>query len=334
MGVTETQELTGSARPSRGARQGGSRGARQGAWRGAGLRRVVVASVVGAVMAGTAGAGGAAAHPVSARAAVVNTAKIYFGVDGTVSKAAAGQDVARHLYGQLTRSVPNARMVTMGITGLSYASVAAAQPGSATYTDIVRWADTIKARGTQTLFGFAHEPEAADQAHFGTAAQYIAAYQHVVDIIRAQDVPNISYVWQLTAYGFVRKGDHNAANYYPGDGYVDYVAADAYNWGGCVGHSSWRQLAAIADPVLAFAQAHNKLAMLAEFGSQAGPQRAAWLTAAQQYFIDHRSELGAAFYFDRPPTTANGAHCNWSLTSTADITAFRAIAANTTDFTS
>ena len=298
------------------------------------LRKALFASVVGLAMACTATVGTAAAHPVTAKTAVVNTGKIYFGVDGTVSQAAKGENVARHVYGQLTRSVPNARMVTMGITGLTYASVAAAAPGSATYNDIVRWADTIKARGTQTLFGFVHEPEANDQARFGTATQYIAAYQHVVDIMRAQDVPNISYVWQLTAYGFVRKGDHNAANYYPGDNYVDYVAADAYNWGGCVSHSSWRDLSAIADPVLAFAEAHDKLAMLAEFGSQSGPQRAAWLDAAQQYFIANRSELAAAFYFDRPPTTANGAGCNWSLTSSADIAAFRAIAANTTDFTS
>ena len=74
--------------------------------------------------------------------------------------------------------------------------------------------------------------------------------------------------------------------------------------------------------------------MLAEFGSQSGPQRAAWLNSAQQYFIANRSELVAAFYFDRPPTTANGADCNWSLTSSADIAAFRAIADDTAYFTS
>ena len=66
--------------------------------------------------------------------------------------------------------------------------------------------------------------------------------------MRAQDVPNVSYVWQMTAYGFVRKGAGNAINYYPGDNYVDYVAADAYNWGGCVSGSTWRALSAVARP--------------------------------------------------------------------------------------
>ena len=300
------------------------------------LRKTVLACVVGLAMAATATTGSAAAaHPTTTNTpAVVNTNKIYFGVDGTVSQAAQGLNVARHIYGEIGDSVPDARMVTMGIDGYTYTDISSAAPGSAIYTNIVRWADTIKARGTQTFFGFVHEPEASDNAQFGTAPQYIAAYQHVVDIMRAQDVPNVSYVWQLTAYGFVRKGAGNAINYYPGDTYVDYVAADAYNWGGCVAHSSWRDLSVITNPVLAFAQAHNKLAMLAEFGSQTGPLRAAWLASAQQYFIANQSELVAAFYFDRPPTTANGAGCTWSLTSTPDIAAFAAIANDTTYFTS
>ena len=55
-------------------------------------------------------------------------------------------------------------MVTMGINGFTYADVAASTPGSEIYTDIVRWADTIKARGSQTFFGFVHEPESSDSA--------------------------------------------------------------------------------------------------------------------------------------------------------------------------
>jgi hypothetical protein len=302
------------------------------------FRKAILASVVGLAMACTATVGSAAAHPAAPATAnttaAVNTAKIYFGVDGTVSQAAQGVNVARHIYGELTDNVPNARMVTMGIDGFTYADISAAAPGSTIYNDIVRWANTIKTRGTFTYFGFVHEPESKDQAHFGTASQYIAAYQHVVDVMRAQNVPNVSYVWQLTAYGFVRKGAGNAINYYPGDNYVDYVAADAYNWGGCVAGTPWRDLSAVANPVLAFAEAHGKLAMLAEFGSQSGPQRAAWLTSAHQYFIANQGELVAAFYFDRPPTTPNGAGCNWALTSSADVAAFQAIANDTTYFTS
>ncbi len=201
-------------------------------------------------------------RPSRSSPAVVNTGKIYFGVDGTASKAVSGLSVARHLYGQPQRGVPNARMVTMGTGGASYSAIASAGPGSALYNDIVRWAQTIKARGSLTFFGFMHEPEAKDQAHWGSASQYIKAYQHVVTIMRTQKATNIRYAWQVTAYGFTRKSNP-ATNYYPGDAYVDDVAADPYNWGGCGSGSPWRPLGPIVDPVIKFAHAHGKLAILA-----------------------------------------------------------------------
>ena len=316
--------------------------------------RQMTAALAGAGVALTVMSTGASAHPApraakmtavsaqtahgagtAATQAAVSTGRIYFGVDGTVSQAAAGQNVGRHIYGQMMGSVPVAGMVTMQIDPYKYTDISAAQPGSVIYTNIERWADTIAARGSLTFFGFVHEPEAQDSARMGTAAQYIAAYQHVVDIIRARGVTNVRFVWQMTAYSFAAKPTRPeyAGNYYPGDAYVDDVAEDAYNWDGCDNTSAWRDLSAVAEPALAFATAHDKLVVVAEFASQAAPQRAAWLANAAQWLIANRAQIQAAFYFDRPPTTAAGATCNWSLTSTADIAAFRAIVADTAHFT-
>ena len=262
---------------------------------------------------------------------VTNTGKIDFGVDGTMSQVAKTVNVDRHIYGQLNSHVPVARMVTMGPGNSNYAAIASAQPGSSVYNNIVRWADTIKSRGTLTYFGFTHEPESKFQAKFGSTSQYIAAFRHVVTIFRAQHLSNVRYVWQMTAYGFVRKDSHAAANYYPGNSYVDIVASDAYNWFGCGSGGPWRDLAGIAQPTLDFAKAHNKLAMLAEFASEIGPQRATWLKNAQAYFIQNRFNLVAAFYFDRTPTQGPG--CDFQLHSSADQNAFRAIANDTAYFT-
>lgn len=309
---------------------------------------VVVTATVGAlaasVVAGasasprTAATIGAAASAGSATTTAKPQAaaggKIYFGVDGTVSTAANGMNLARHVYGQLGGSVPNARMVTMGTSGLSYSQIAGAQPGSSTYANIVRWADTIKDRGTLTFFGFQHEPESKDQARFGSASQYIAAYRHVADIIRAQNVDNVKFVWQVTAFAFRRTDSKAAIHYYPGDNYVDDVGADPYNWGDCRGGDKWVQLSTVTDPVLAFARAHGRQVVLAEFGSDSGSGRAAWLDSAHQYLIANRDLIRAAFYFDRPPTTSAGAGCHWSLTSGADVAAFRAIVDDSTYFTS
>jgi hypothetical protein len=309
-----------------------------------GHRTRIAASAAAAVVAVATMVGTASAqstettdhHLVATRhsAATVNTDKIYFGVDGTVSLAAEGQNVARHRYGQLTGRVPDSRMVTMSINGYTYASVAAAAPGSEIYTNIVRWADTIRDRGTLTFFGFIKEPEAANMARFGSVSDYLAAYRHVVDIFRSQNLPNVRYVWQMTAYSFVSKGPNSASNYYPGDAYVDDVGEDPYNWDGCGPGGPWRDLGTAASPALVFAQAHDKLAIIAEFASQSDPRRALWLAAAQQWLIANRGQIEAAFYFDRPPTTAAGSNCSWTLTNPDDVDAFRAIVADTTDFTS
>ena len=300
------------------------------------LLKTLFAAVLAASVACTATVAGAAAHAATpSTASAVNSNKILFGVDGTVSQAAQGLSVSRHIYGELGTSVPNATMVTMGIDGYVYTDISSAAPGSAIYNDIVRWADTIKARGTQTFFGFSHEPDSSDSARFGNAQQYIAAYQHVVDIIRSRSVPNVRFVWQMTAYSFAAKTtlSHYAGNYYPGDSYVDDVAEDAYNWDGCANTDSWRDLSAIAEPALDFAAAHDKLVVVAEFASQAGPQRASWLASAAHWLIANQARIQAAFYFDRPPTTSAGARCNWSLTSPADVAAFRSIVADTAYFT-
>lgn len=309
---------------------------------------VVVTAAIGALSASlvvgasasqrTASTSGASTSVVSQQhtssASATNAGKIYFGVDGTRSSAANGMNLARHVYGQVNGNVPEARMVTMGTSGQSWASVANAGPGSATYNNIVRWANTIKARGTLTMFGFAHEPESKYQQYLGSASQYIAAYRHVADIIRGQGVGNIQFVWQMTAYSFRTSGSQAAINYYPGDNYVDEVGADPYNWGDCRGDNQWVQLSTVTDPVLAFARNHGKTVVLAEFASTGGSQRAAWLNAAHQYFIANRSAIQGAFYFDRPATTAEGARCNWSLTSSADVSAFRSIVNDTNYFTS
>jgi hypothetical protein len=283
---------------------------------------------------GSTGKSTSSAGQAASSSAASNSGRIYFGVDGTVSSAANGMSLARHIYGQVNGNVPNARMVTMGTSGQSYAAIAGAKPGSGTYNNIVRWANTIKARGTLTLFGFDHEPESKYQSHQGSAAQYIAAYRHVADIIRSQGVSNVRFVWQMTAYSFRTKGSQAASRYYPGDNYVDDVGADPYNWGSCRGPGPWVQLSTVTDPVLTFARAHGKTVVLAEFASTGGSQRAAWLNSAHQYLVANRSTIQGAFYFDRKATSAEGARCNWSLTSSADVSAFRAIVNDTHYFSS
>ena len=257
---------------------------------------------------------------------------MFFGTtDGGYKQAVAGTGVQLddHKYSMFSRNVPTAAMITVGSDGIKWAQVAQAAPGSSLYNDIVRWAQTLKTRGP-VMLAYDHEPEASKRAGMGSPADYIAAYRHVESIFVQQGAKNVIWTWQMTANAFrVKATDQRAAaNWYPGDAWVDNVGADAYNWLGCagIGNKTNLEFSQVAAPAVAFARAHGKTASFPEWGSQDYPGRAQWLRNAQQFFVDNADTISAAFYFNVPPTGAFASSCHWFLTSPADLAAFRDIA--------
>jgi hypothetical protein len=245
--------------------------------------------------------------------------------------------VANHAYSQFSSNPPDARMITVAAGGASWKSVAAAGPGSALYNQIVHWADTIKARGGHVMVAYNHEPEASAGGQHGSAADFIAAWRHVVTIFRNQGASNVEWTWQMTAYAFrVNSGSSQyAAKWYPGDAYVDNVGADAYNWNTCgVGSGKYNELQFLGDPVLAFARSHHKAASFPEFASNQDSKRPTWIRNAHQYFLNNQDVLSAAFYFNRSPTVKANGDCKWALSSSADYQAFDEIANDRQHFTS
>jgi hypothetical protein len=246
--------------------------------------------------------------------------------------ARTGVGLAEHAYGFFSNKVPQAEMITVRAKNTKWRAVADAKPGSALHGQIAGWARTIKARGGSVMVAYSHEPEAHDRHTLGSAADYVAAWRRVKAIFDQEGASNVVWAWQMTAYSFKTKpsSDQHAAKWYPGDDVVDIVAADGYNWGSCGGHSGvTSSMASFTDPVIAFAKAHGKRVVLAEFGSIAGPGRAAWLKDAHKYLIANRDMIVAAFYFNLHRA---GEPCNWTLTTAAEYTALRAMAQDTVNF--
>ena len=153
----------------------------------------------------------------------------------------------------------------------------------------------------------------------------------MVDIFRARGARNVLFTWQMTAWSFRAKpADRRyAAKWYPGNGYVDVVGADAYNWYTCgPGTGKWREFSTLADPVLAFARARGKQAAFPEFGSIAHPQRAAWLAGVHRYVVANKASIQALFYFHRPSTVAAYSSCRWPLSTAAEFKAYGDMARN------
>jgi hypothetical protein len=244
----------------------------------------------------------------------------------------SGGPLAFHAYGQLNGSVPSgARFVNMQ-PNVTWRTVATASSGSSTYADIVRWADTLKARGGTILMSFSHEPEGKSSDWMGTNLDFINAFRHVEAIFDARGATNVEFVWNMTSNAFRVKptDDRYAPKWYPGDLYVDDVAAEAYNWYDCgEGKGTWISFADRVTAPLAFAKAHLKPYVVAEWASQADSRRAQWIRDAGAFLVANKQYIRGAFYYQSPTPRAG---CSWMLTSWADTTAFGTLSQDRLDF--
>jgi len=135
-------------------------------------------------------------------------------------------------------------------------------------------------------------------------------------------------VWTMTSWSFeVNTSDRRSAGkWYPGDGFVDYLGADPYNWNKCRGNNkeTWQSLERIVAPFVKFAEQHpDKQLVLPEFGSDEGSrgQKGAWLDAMRRYLKepDNAARFAAVIYFH--DVHEDNAACTWWLDSSAETLA-------------
>ncbi len=87
--------------------------------------------------------------------------------------------------------------------------------------------------------------------------EYVKAYRHIVDLMRAEGVDNIAFVWH--SYASKPFKDNPLSAWYPGDDYVDWAAISVF------GHAyDGTDFGPYCDDVLRFARQHKKPVMIAE----------------------------------------------------------------------
>ena len=59
-------------------------------------------------------------------------------------------------------------------------------------------------------------------------ARYVAAYRHIVDLMRAEGADNLQWVWHVNWLDQPEKDWNRFENYFPGGDYCDWVALSAY----------------------------------------------------------------------------------------------------------
>ena len=209
---------------------------------------------------------------------------------------------------------------------IRWAAIANAQPGSALHDNMVRWARSIKPFEDQVFIAFHHEPEAEVNLGNGDADDFIRAFRAFMTVLDDEQVDTLGRTWIMTNNSFVVPGaDRRAAEkWYPGDAYVDVIAADAYNWHNCRAGvtTAWADFGELIEDFRSFGLAHpDKDLMLAEFGSVEDPnnptRKAEWIAEAQQLLSQpNYSQFTAASYFN--VVDANHPNCLWALDSSPE----------------
>ncbi len=131
-----------------------------------------------------------------------------------------------------------------------------------------------------------------------TAEDYIEGWRHVVDRFEAAGATNVSFVWSVnTLANFDQSED--IREFYPGDGYVDWVATSGFNWDNYDTWATWLTAEEVFGPTYDVLVGFDKPIMFAEIGtgnSTGGGSE--WVAEASEWFAT-LPELKATVWFDR-----------------------------------
>ncbi|HMK91488.1 MAG TPA: glycosyl hydrolase, partial [Thermoleophilia bacterium] len=222
---------------------------------------------------------------------------------------------------------------TTGGQAVSWSDIASAKKGSPLYTQMVTWADRMKAWPGEVYFCLNHEASNTKSLANGTAPEYIAAWQKMHKIFDKEGVTNVIWTWIIggTIPWEVPTTDRRyGPKWYPGDDWVDVLAVDVYNWSTCDHSMPWRSFDSLTAAFQAFAAQHpTKATMVTEFGTAEEPgdptAKADWITQAAED-VKSWNNLQAFMAFHSQYRNTPG--CQWWLdTSKKSLKAAQAVGA-------
>jgi len=161
---------------------------------------------------------------------------------------------------------------------------------------ILAAARAMRDSGTQIMLvpWYEFDQPRGHKRFIGGPKRVIAAWRHMVGLFRAVGATNVHFVWTPMAYDFGPYANVDAAAFYPGNAYVHWIGADAYNFPGV----PFRTHAELLDPALAFAHKHDKPFIVGETASlSSNAQTPTWIEAYGSWAALH-PHVKAITYFD------------------------------------
>lgn len=181
-------------------------------------------------------------------------------------------------------------------------------------------AEAIRAFGHPVVLDFGHEMN-GNWSGFGypsvRPATFVAAYRHVYNVFQQVGANDVTWVW---AVNVLQGGATSPGPYFPGNGYVDWIGIDGYDWTGTL---TFQQR---FDPTLAeIRRLSTKPVLISETSVLPTPNAArqvrSWLTGIE---ADHL--LGLVWFdVNKTHSAAKTDKHDWRLQDDpAGLAAFRA----------
>jgi Glycosyl hydrolase family 26 len=164
-----------------------------------------------------------------------------------------------------------------------------------------QWGQELAGWGHPVMLRFGHEMNGnwypwSEQVNGNSTGDYAAAWRHVHDVVTTAGATNITWVWNPNVPYW---GSTPLTGLYPGDGYVDAVALDGYNWGTSASWSTWVTPSQLFGEGLSQIRtlAPGKQILIAETSSaEQGGSKADWNTALISYLAS-QGDVTAAIWF-------------------------------------
>lgn len=158
---------------------------------------------------------------------------------------------------------------------------------------ITRFAQGIKDQRWPVILRFAHEMNGdwypwCEDSNGNRPGDYVKAWRHVHHVFTVLGVENVIWLWSPNVLRGT--GDADLGDFFPGDPYIDWAGVDAYGFGE-------RTASEILDPAFGrIKQLTQKPILIAETGSQPGPQQPGWTADLFRWIGRHRSIVGFVWF--------------------------------------
>ena len=181
-------------------------------------------------------------------------------------------------------------------------------------------AQAAKSFGQKFFLRWGHEMNGNwypwDGSHNGANAAasttYISAFRHLHDLFVAAGATNVLWIFCPNVDSVPNEAWNQWASYYPGDGYVDWMGFDGYNWGTVQTTSTWQTFPTIASRIYAGLAAKGKPIMIPETASaEQGGDKAAWIAGMLPAFQSSFPQVKALVWFQMNKET------DWRIDSSA-----------------